>query len=63
MATVAALAENIGHILVLDPWLLTHTLLSELIERLQATGAVLWLVRRVHSATTAARSSTDGPRR
>ena len=46
LATVTVLAENIGHVVVLDPWLLTPTLLGELIERLQATGAVLWLVGR-----------------
>lgn len=46
LATVAALAHEVGHILIFDPWLLTTTHLSELIENIQATGAVIWLVGR-----------------
>ncbi|TPG12908.1 hypothetical protein [Pedococcus bigeumensis] len=44
--TVAALAQRIGHILVLDAWLLTPALLGELLTNVQATGAAVWLVGR-----------------
>lgn len=46
LATVAVIAQRVGHIFVVDPWLLTPALLSELIDNLQATGAVVWLVGR-----------------
>lgn len=46
LATVAVIAQRIGHIFVVDPWLLTPALLSGLIDNLQATGAVVWLVGR-----------------
>ena len=44
--TVAALAQRIGHIFVLDAWLLTPALLEDLLLNLQATGAALWLLGR-----------------
>lgn len=46
LVTVATLAQRIGHIVVLDAWLLTPPLLGALIANLQATGAALWLVGR-----------------
>lgn len=45
--TAAALhVDKIEHVAVLDPWLLTPTLLEELIEYLQSANVVLWLVGR-----------------
>ncbi|MFC8502469.1 hypothetical protein ACFUC1_08920 [Pedococcus sp. NPDC057267] len=46
LAATAALAQNVGHILVLDAWLLTPTLLRDLLSNLQSTAAALWLVGR-----------------
>lgn len=46
LTATAALAQNVGHILVLDAWLLTPALLRDLLTNLQSTAAALWLVGR-----------------
>lgn len=46
LAVTAALAQRLGHIIVLDAWLLTPALLRDLLTNLQATAAGLWLVGR-----------------